>query len=125
MGINGETVSSSAFQYYNLPYGVYVTNVLEETCASRAGVKIGDIITAIDDTEITSYSDLKNALRDSSAGDTIELTVYRSGEYLTLSGTLDERPPAGPISSENENSSESSTDENAPKQNQGLFPWVN
>ena len=121
LGINGETVSSSAFQYYNLPYGVYVTNVLEDTCAARAGIKIGDIITAVDDTKITSYSDLKNTLRSHSVGDAIELTVYRSGEYLTLSGTLDERIPAGPDASGSGSSEDAESGENLP--GQSVFPW--
>ena len=98
-----------------------MTNVLEDTCAARAGIKIGDIITAVDDTKITSYSDLKNTLRSHSVGDAIELTVYRSGEYLTLSGTWDERIPAGPDASGSGSSEDAGSGANLP--GQGIVPW--
>ena len=80
-------------QYYNMPIGAYVDSVEPGSCAERAGIQTGDIITRIDDTEIASYNDLKQALKQYSAGDTAELELYRAGESRTLSIVLDEAVP--------------------------------
>ena len=51
-----------------------------------------DIIVAIGDYEVTSNTDLTKALRQFDPGDTTTITVYRSGQYLDLTITLDEKP---------------------------------
>ncbi len=93
MGITVATVSSTDAQRYNLVEGAYVNSVASGSCAETAGLKQGDVITALDGQTVTSQGDLialKNAHR---AGDTVSLTVYRSGETLTLSLTFDEQTP--------------------------------
>ena len=42
--------------------------------------------------DVESYTDLSRALRKFKAGDTVEITVYRSGQEITLTGVLDEKP---------------------------------
>ena len=44
------------------------------------------------DTAITSMTDLSAAKKNYKAGDTVTLTVYRNGEYITLDLTFDEQP---------------------------------
>ena len=56
---------------------------------SEAGLKAGDIITAIDDTTVSSGDALRSALRGYSAGESATLTVSRNGETLTLTVTFD------------------------------------
>ena len=89
-GITVNTANAAFAQYYNTVEGAYVTLVDENSCAADAGLRVGDIITAIDGTEIRSSSELVSAKNDYTAGDTVELTVYRGGEYLTLTLTFDE-----------------------------------
>ncbi|NCB50378.1 MAG: trypsin-like serine protease [Clostridia bacterium] len=93
MGIEVQTVSASVAQYYNLVLGAFVYSINSGSCADIAGLKAGDIITAMDGVEITTTEDLKAALKQHSAADTVDMTVYRSGEYLTLSITFDEQQP--------------------------------
>ena len=95
MGIRlDERYNSMYAQYFGMPLGAYVYSVDSGTCAEAAGLQAGDIITRLDDTEINSYTDLKQAKRQYSAGDTAELTVYRAGEELKLSITFDEEKPS-------------------------------
>lgn len=112
LGISVQTVSSAAEQYYSMTAGAYVTNVVEGSCSDNAGIKVGDIITAIDDTEITSSSDLVTAKRKYSAGDTATLKIYRSGEYINIEVTFDEEEPesVGGSSSDSEDDSQSSSE---------------
>ena len=90
MGIINTSVSGEA-QRYGTPAGAYVLGVVEDSCAAKAGLQEGDIITKLDDTDITSSDDLQNALADYQAGDTATLTVSRSGQVQTLTITFDER----------------------------------
>lgn len=78
--------------YYNLPLGVYVDNVTEGSCAEKAGMKEGDIITKLGGYEVDSYASLKSALNHFRAGDEVEIEVYRDGKIQTLKASLDERP---------------------------------
>lgn len=90
MGISVQTVSSEVARYYNMVEGAYVYTVDSSSCAAKAGLQMGDIITAIDGKEIKTSSDLVSAKKKYKAGDTAKLTVYRGGKYLELSITFDE-----------------------------------
>ena len=89
LGITLQTIPDSAAQYYNMPSGAYVNAVNSGSCAEKAGLKAGDIITAIDDTAVSSGDALRSALRSYSAGESATLTVSRNGETLTLTVTFD------------------------------------
>ncbi len=90
----GITVASITEQYqstFGWPAGVYVNSVESGSCAEAAGLKQGDIITKLGDTEVTSVSELSSAKNQFKAGESTTLTIYRSGEYLTVNITFDEQ----------------------------------
>lgn len=89
VGILMNDVSTDA-QRYGIPAGAYVEAVLEGSCGEKAGLKQGDIITAVDNTAVTSSRQLSSAVKNYKAGDTVSFTVYRDKELQTLSVTLDE-----------------------------------
>ena len=94
MGVSFDSRYNSMYsQYYGMPLGAYVGEVTAGTAADRAGLKAGDIITAVGDYTVESYNEVKNALRHFSAGDTTSLTVYRAGEEFHLGITFDEAKP--------------------------------
>ena len=93
LGVGVINMDATTAKYYSLPAGVYVDNVTEGSCADKAGVREADIITALGDQTVESYSDLAAALKDYKAGDTVTLTVYRGGQTVELSVTLDEKQP--------------------------------
>jgi serine protease Do len=72
--------------------GAIVTEVDPNAPASRAGVRTGDIITALDSTKVADSGDLIAALRDYQPGDTVQLTVVRNGHEVTFDITLGEAP---------------------------------
>jgi len=72
--------------------GAYVDEVTAGYCAERAGLKAKDIIIALGEHEVKSVSELTRMLRKFKAGETTTITVFRSGQELTLSITLDEKP---------------------------------
>ena len=93
LGISCQAISSTVTQYYHLPTGVYVYSVMEGSAADRAGLVEGDIITAVDGTEVETITAFKTKLKEYSAGDTAVLSVYRSetAENLELTVVFDER----------------------------------
>ncbi len=90
MGVSVQDISDMA-ERFGWPSGAYVMEVTEGSCADTAGIQQGDIITAIDGTEITSVSQLTSVKNSYRAGDTVTVTVYRAGQYLELSLTFDEQ----------------------------------
>ncbi|MGE4353343.1 MAG: S1C family serine protease [Oscillospiraceae bacterium] len=94
MGITVQTLAENVANYYGVPVGSYVYFIEDGSCAQTAGLVVGDIITGLDDYKITGNSDLLAAKKHYSAGDTAKLTVYRDGQYLTLSITFDEQHPS-------------------------------
>ena len=89
----GTLTSSMAQQYrYDISQGAFVYSVEDGSPAAQAGLQLGDVITAIDGTEIASLDDLTAAKKSYSAGDTSTLTVYRQGETVTLELTWGTAP---------------------------------
>ena len=89
----GSLNASMAQQYrYDITEGAFVYSVEDSGPADQAGLQMGDVITAIDDTEITSLDDLTAARKSYTAGDTCTLTVYRQGETITLQLTWGAAP---------------------------------
>ena len=89
----GTLNASMAQQYrYDITEGAFVYSVEDGGPADQAGLQLGDVITAIDDTEITSLDDLTVARKSYTAGDTCTLTVYRQGETITLQLTWGAAP---------------------------------
>lgn len=89
VGILMGDISSSA-QRYGVPAGAEVLAILDGSCADNGGLQVGDIITAVNDTTISSSEELKNLVSDYQAGDSVTFSIYRDGETTTATVTLDE-----------------------------------
>ena len=91
LGVYVQDVDASA-QFYGVPAGAYITEVVPGYCAAKAGIRAGDIIINVGGYDVDSLNALTRALRRFKAGDTTSITVYRGGkrEYLTV--TFDEKP---------------------------------
>ena len=84
IGISYDTLPMAFRIYYNLPEGVYVTSVYDGSDAQAEGVATGDIITAVNNTRVTSIDELNRVKNQFSAGDTVTLTIYRRGQYFDV-----------------------------------------
>ena len=96
-----------AAQYrYSVTSGVFVCSTEEGSAAEKAGLKLGDVITKVDDTEIKTVEDLNAAKKKYSAGDTSTLTVYRDGQTITVEITW------GAVPADQQNENETSQNSN-------------
>ncbi|MBP6378381.1 MAG: trypsin-like peptidase domain-containing protein, partial [Kaistella sp.] len=68
--------------------GVYLIEVSENGGAEDAGLRSGDIITKVDNTEISSYYDLSFAVGSKRPGDKVAVTYLRNGKQNTVNVTL-------------------------------------
>ena len=69
----------SGDSYYSTN-GVIVTDVIKHGSADQAGIKVNDIITAVDGTVVNTYADLSKLLDGLKVGDEVEVTVNRDGQ---------------------------------------------
>ncbi len=92
LGISYYLVTEDLAEVQNLPQGAFVQRVVEGSGADKAGVKAGDVITAIDQNLIRESNSLAKVILKYKVGDTVTLKVARAGKTLTLKATLGEAP---------------------------------
>ena len=98
-------------------YGIYVVDVVSGGPADKAGLKAGDRIVSIDNTEVAQKTDLGTLMQEHSAGDTLSITVARDGQMQTVSLTLGEKNAANSGNGTNGASRQEKSAESAPQQN--------
>ena len=92
IGILGSSVDNQTAQRYNLPEGIYVESVEENSPAQKAGIVQSDIITKINGQEVKSVNELNQIKNTCNIGDTVTLTVYRNNATQDIQVTLAETP---------------------------------
>ena len=96
LGIDFTDITSdeTAFYYGVNQTGCYVLSVDSGSNAEKAGVTRGDLVTKVNDTDVSSSSDITTALEKAEVGDTVTFTVSRRGTSKTISFVLEEYIPA-------------------------------
>jgi len=94
LGVNATTLDKAKAQDLNvkLTDGAYVQTVDPNSPADKAGVKKGDIITAMNGTTLNARTQLSDVLSNVKPGDSVTLTIDRSGSGKTFTVTVTERP---------------------------------
>ena len=119
LGITGGSMTEQmAAQYrYDITSGVFVYSVEEGKAAEKAGLKMGDVITKVDDHDIKTMEDLTAVKKQYSAGDTCTLTVYREKQTITVELTWD----AVPADQQNQEETQSSQNSNNSQSGNGYY----
>lgn len=94
VGMRVQDLSPSLARNLDLPVvkGVLTSFVEPGSPADRAGIEIGDIVTAVNGEEVAGVRQARRAIFGSRVGDTITLTVLRDGEPLDFDIKLEEVP---------------------------------
>lgn len=77
IGISGEDINEITAKYYNLPQGVCVRFITPDSAAENSGIEVGDIIIGLNGKSIYTMEELNKMLDEFTAGDTVNLTIYR------------------------------------------------
>ena len=84
LGIQGVDVSDESAKMYNMPTGVYISDVVKNGGAQQAGLIKGSVITGLEGTTISDMNSLKEQLQYHRVGDKVKVTVQvpgNNGEY--------------------------------------------
>ncbi len=92
LGISVSDMDAEAAEYYGMPVGAYVKEVVEGHCAEKAGMRAKDIIIDVGGHAVGSVNELSRALRNFEPGQSVEVKVSRAGVELVLTVILDEKP---------------------------------
>ena len=86
LGVQGGELNSTVSKELGITetQGFYVNSVVKDSGADKAGIKKGDIITAIDNRTINGFSDLNAAIVTKRPNDVVKVSVSRDGDILTL-----------------------------------------
>ena len=90
IGITGEPVSSFYQFYYNLPSGLYITELDPESDAYAKGIEPGDILVSVADNWVITQEDLASAITGREVGESVRVVIYRSGRQYAADLILHE-----------------------------------
>ena len=91
IGITCYTVTEEMAEEYDLPLGVYVKSVQQDSDAKKQGIFPGDVIVEANGQSITTIEELLALKEGMEAGDVIHFRLWRSGGYLERDVTLMEQ----------------------------------
>ena len=83
IGIEGYMISPTQSEQYGMPVGFYISRIVKDSGADKAGLEIGNVITNIDDNQVDEFADITDVLYQKKKGDKIKIKIsYTSGrEY--------------------------------------------
>jgi serine protease Do len=87
LGVGVQELGGDLPGYFGVKAGALVTSVRPDTPAAKAGLKAGDVITAIDGKPVSGPRDLINAVPDSGTGD-VAITIVREKKEMTLRASM-------------------------------------
>lgn len=93
LGVTLVDLTSDLREHYGAPKGagVLVGSVEDGSPAAKAGVRVGDIVVAIDGADVDSSGDLRKALREKKEGDNVRIEVLRGRARQALVASVVER----------------------------------
>ena len=94
LGVTVQDLTPELAEFFAVKDGVLVSSVAKDTPAAKAGIKAGDVITAVDGKAVGSSNELVDQLREKNADVTIAVT--RDKKAITLKATLDNKDTPKP-----------------------------
>jgi len=94
LGVSVITVTPTIQQYYHLSVnaGALITSVSSASPADEAGLRPGDVITKMDEEDISTAAELTAAITSHQIGDQIEIVYYHGSVQKVANATLEESP---------------------------------
>jgi C-terminal processing protease CtpA/Prc len=91
LGVEAESVSSQLASFFGVKEGVLVRSVVQGSPAEKAGVRAGDIITRIGDTNVSRPGDISRVVRQAAAGKVLPVSIVRNKQQMTLNVTVESK----------------------------------
>lgn len=94
LGVTIQPLDGQLAEYFGTSQGVLVSSVDADSPAARAGLKAGDVVTAVNGKAVTEPSDLIEAVQTVEDGATVAVDYTRDKKAQSTKATLDKREPA-------------------------------
>lgn len=92
LGIHGQEIDEFYQHYYDIPRGIFITAIEEDSALFERGVREGDILINLADTPILSFDILNSLLTSLKQGQEVTAVVYRDGTQYQMKVTIGEEP---------------------------------
>jgi serine protease Do len=89
LGIEAEGLNEQLGEYFGVKEGVLVRSVAKGSAAEKAGIKAGDVLVKVDQTKVTSPSEVTSAVHAARPRNTFSVDIIRDRHPLTLNVTMD------------------------------------
>lgn len=96
LGVNIQTLTPDIAESMDLGnvQGALVSQVVEGSAAEKAGIKAGDIVTAVNGKPVKDASGLRNAIGLLSVGERVDVALLRDGKPRRVTAVISERDAA-------------------------------
>ncbi|MCX4189836.1 DegQ family serine endoprotease [Methylophaga sp. OBS3] len=92
VGVQMQELTPELAQAFDIEFnrGAVITQIAPNSAAEKAGLKVGDIVTAVDGVSLQNASNIRNAIGLVLVGKTIRLDIIRAGKPMTVEATATE-----------------------------------
>ena len=92
IGVSMQSLSGKLGDYFGVPdgEGALITEVMKDTPAEKAGLKVGDVIVQVDKERVQNPSEVSSIIREKQKGDKVDLVVMREKAEKTITLEVDE-----------------------------------
>ena len=95
LGVSGTDLDPWTAKEYGVGAGTLIRRVTPKSPADQSGIRVQDVVTAIENRPISTMNELMMLVRRHDPGDRVDVTIVRSGVTHNLKVRLDETPPGG------------------------------
>jgi len=92
LGVGTQELTKQLAEYFGVSEGILITSVNENSPAAKAGLKAGDVITAVDGEKVDSSGDVSRVINKKQDGP-VTLTIVRDRATLTVTVTPEKPEP--------------------------------
>jgi serine protease Do len=95
LGIEGEALNSQLAEFFGVKEGVLIRSVIKNSPAEKAGIKAGDVVIKVDDSNVTSAREISSVIRSARNKKTFAVVVVRNKKEMTVNVTIEESSTSG------------------------------
>ncbi len=88
LGVRISDINDDIYNETQMPFGVYIVEVYENSAAETAGIQAGDVLYSLDGQRLMNSEDLFDALSTKSVGDSIKISLSRGSENVHITAVL-------------------------------------
>jgi serine protease Do len=96
LGVETEALNPQLAEFFGVKQGVLVRSVMNGSPADRAGLKAGDVLTKVDDQDVTTPGQVSNVIQAARKKHSFSLKLVRNRHEMTITATLDDEHSSWP-----------------------------